>query len=437
MPDTPMIIDLLPSETGYDSDMLAGDQTGVMLASIYQGSGKEVFQKLDARIHEILTKNKWMMGRLMHVKTPTTNNKKILKAVVDEKFCNIKDYIIKDTDDSFFEEPFKYSRICGKLNSKKYTVLNAKTLWDKDEKYFKAGVIKNKDENKFCLFIVGNHIMFDGTTLYHVWKMLDFKTEVFEISPVRVQDFEERMKNELSVLPQGMDLRDYYKKVFGAYIPAVVRKGIAQKWKGCKLQQHLLKFDMDEIKRVKSKYTNKETGDFVSTNDVLVSWMREVVPKASNIMMAINLRERIESVKMTDGGNYLAAPMLDNADLETPLTVRNWLKKRLVPGNETKVVTYDDFKKYSGGVNTNWSTFYHHVETDGWKQVCHFPVLNMEGQGIGPFPIGTEMHSINFVCGRSEEGVNQVAGYVITRRKELTMEFFEKNHLVKEKMMKV
>ena len=150
--------------------------------------------------------------------------------------------------------------------------------------------------------------------------MLDFKIEVFEISPVRVQDFEERMKNELSILPKGMSLQDYYKKIFGAYLPALIRKGFAQKWKGCKLQQHLLTFDMDEIKKVKSKYNNKETGEFVSTNDVLVSWMREVVPKASNIMMAINLRERIESVKMTDGGNYLAAPILENADLETPLT---------------------------------------------------------------------------------------------------------------------
>lgn len=417
--------------------MLAGDQTGVMIASIYQGSGKDVFEELDVRIREILTQNKWMMGRLMHIKTPNTNGKKILKAVVDEKFCNLHEYIIKDTDDSLFEEPLKYSTLCEKLTSKKYTVLQAKTLWDKDQKYFKAGIIKNKDETKFCLFIVGNHIMFDGTTLYHVWKMLDFKIEVFEISPVRVQDFEERMKNELSILPKGMSLQDYYKNIFGAYLPALIRKGFAQKWKGCKLQQHLLTFDMDEIKKVKSKYNNKETGEFVSTNDVLVSWMREVVPKASNIMMAINLRERIESVKMTDGGNYLAAPILENADLETPLTVRNWLKKRLVPGNDTKVLTYADFKKYSGGVNTNWSTFYHHVEMDGWKQTCHFPVLKMDVQGIGPFPTGTEMHLITFVCGRNEEGVNQVAGYVITRRNELTMEFFEKNHLVKGKMIEV
>ena len=128
--------------------------------------------------------------------------------------------------------------------------------------------------------------------------------------------------------------------------------------------------------------------------------------------------------------------MLDNDDLETPLTVRNWLKDRLEPGKSIKKTTYADFKKYTGGVHTNWSTFYHHVEFEGWEQIVHFPVLRMEGQGFGIFPVGIEMHLISFVSGRTD-GVNQMAGYVFTKRKELTMEFFEKNGLVKRKLMDV
>lgn len=430
-------IELLGSENGYGNDSWCGSQVGVMIASVYQTSAgnSEVIEKLVARIREVLFLNEWMMGRLQHKKHAKNHEdkkkagKSRVVAVVDEKFCDPDDYIIRDTNDKFFSEMKNYNTMCDILSDKKYHIGQAKTIWDKDDgKFAKFGIMENTAKDKFCLFFVGSHIMFDGTTLYQTWKMLDFKEDIFEIQDTRFQNFEKSMSTEMSILPEGMELIDWYKSFMKGYLAAAIRKGIAQNLKGCKSKKFLLEFDMEAVAKEKAKY--KTATSFVSTNDVLTAWMRQIVPKATNIMMAINLRERIKNIPMTAGGNYLAAPLLLNKDLETPATVRAWLKARLTPGNPIPTVGYSDFKKYLGGVHTNWSTFYHHVEPEGCEQLQHFPVIRFDDSGSGPLPFGCEMHLITY-----QSNKNQLAGFVVTKRKELTLEKLEQDALVKCKLM--
>ena len=121
---------------------------------------------------------------------------------------------------------------------------------------------------------------------------------------VRMANFDDEMEKHMSIVPQGMKMKEYYGNAFMGWAKAVLRKGFAQSWKGCKVHEHLVEFDSEKIGEIKNKY--KTESSFVSTNDVLTSWFRTVIPKARNIMMAINIRERLPGTKMTDGGNYSA-----------------------------------------------------------------------------------------------------------------------------------
>ena len=44
----------------------------------------------------------------------------------------------------------------------------------------------------------------------------------------------------------------------------------------------------------------------MSTNDIVNSWLTELEPKMDNMMMVVNLRERIKGVNSNLAGNYLA-----------------------------------------------------------------------------------------------------------------------------------
>ena len=57
------------------------------------------------------------------------------------------------------------------------------------------------------------------------------------------------------------------------------------------------------------------------------------------------------------------------SDLETPKTVRNWINFVTEKGNSWKYPSYSEFRRFIGGINTNWVKFYHHVEPEGLEQV--------------------------------------------------------------------
>jgi len=432
MPET--IIELMDAETGYGNAM-AANKPGVMIASVYDKSASDSSpnQYFKSKINEILAVNPWFMGRFKNIANPKgVKPKTRLAVIVDEETSNHNEYFNESTNDEVFSDEifgqsFDYNKLCAKLMNEKYLVPDTKRLWDKPNgKFFKSGIIENSSKTKIILFISGNHTMFDGCTLYNVWKQLDPKIEPFFINPVRMANFDEEMEKNMSIVPEGMKMKEYYGGAFMGWAKAVLRKGFAQSWKGCKVQEHLVEFDSEKIGEIKNKY--KTENSFVSTNDVLTSWFRTVIPKARNIMMAINIRERLPGTKMTDGGNYLIAPWLCHDDLETPVHVRNWLNKRITPGNGYPMLGYADFKPFIGGVFTNWSSFYHHVELEGCKQIIHCPVINMNSD-VGPFKFGIEMYLIYFQCNK-----NQFAGYFVSKRKEMTLEKVVGMDLVKCKL---
>ena len=197
------------------------------------------------------------------------------------------------------------------------------------------------------------------------------------------------------------------------------------------MKEYLIEFDLEEIQKIKDSHHEIQcmscgkNANWVSTNDIITSWIKEIIPKADNIMLAINCRNRVEGIEDNDAGNYLTCPFLTKHDLETPLNVRAWMNKVTRSGNNYPKLNYSDFKHFMGGVHTNWSRFYHDVTVDGFKQLIHFPVIKMESQ-VGPIPVGIEINLVTFYC-----GIGKLAGYVVSKRKDICLEKLLDSKIVK------
>ena len=125
-----------------------------------------------------------------------------------------------------------------RLNSL-YNVGNTQKLFDKpDGRLARYGLIENSAKDRFCLFFVGNHITFDGSTIYNLWKMLDESQQVTSLNPVRSATFHKSLSEDCSLLPTGIDAKSMNGLFLKSYIPAVLSKGVAQTLKGCNMRTY-------------------------------------------------------------------------------------------------------------------------------------------------------------------------------------------------------
>ena len=209
------IIELLPNEKGYGSKMIAGLHEGVMITSIYKISHNssvthtEVTNNFKQKATEILNSNKWLMARLKNLKTPT----KRLALVISQKHANPDDYILIETNDDVpdmenIKSESEVSFKTAKSVLAKYDVGWSKNLWDKENgKMCKFGQVWNPEKTTCYMFLVINHCLSDGASVYKVWKMLAPEVEVTSLNPIRKQDFDVGLKSETSLLPEGCTIR--------------------------------------------------------------------------------------------------------------------------------------------------------------------------------------------------------------------------------------
>jgi len=437
------IIELLPNEKGYGSSMIAGLQEGVMITSIYKLSHNsnlshtEITNNFKRRATDILNTNKWLMARLKHLKKPT----KRLALVISQKHTTPDDYILIETNENVqnmenIKSESEVSFKTAKSVLSKHDVGWSKNLWDKENgKMCKFGQIWNPEKTTCYMFLVINHCLSDGASVYKIWKMLAPEVEVTSLNPIRKQDFDQGLKSETSLLPEGCTMESLYSKLNSSVIPAMLVKGFCQGVKGTTFKECFLKFDKKFIEQEKAKYCDGTK--FVSTNDVLTSWFGNLIqkrnaPKFDNLMLAFDCRSRVPGVEQNMTGNYITAPIMRKLDLETPKTVRNWINFVTEKGNSWKYPSYSEFRKFIGGINTNWVKFYHHVEPKGLEQVIHFPVfadLDIRlGLGI---PLGNELNIIIFKSGKED-----ISCYMYSRRDDVTIEGLLREDMVEAQLMK-
>ena len=167
-----------------------------------------------------------------------------------------------------------------------------------------------------------------------------------------------------------------------------------------------------------------------------MAWFASLVKnnKCDNIFMPMNNRNRVKEVDSLRAGNYLALPVFRKENLASPVRVRQHINGLVRPDKSYawKLPSSSEVKKYIGGGITNWSSFYHHVEFDGFEQVMHFPVeAEMEGNGGGSW-CGQEQDMVIFQADK-----NTLACLIYGKRDELTKEKLDGETILEGKLCDV
>ena len=136
------------------------DWAEIFCASVYQVFDAQVLLSLKNRMVEILHTNPWLMSRIRHM--PDDNR---LAMIVDQKYCNIEEYIFESVDDTVSSLDFNVVKRMLMKQGIKY--LSNYVDQEENGKLTKFAIIKNTDSSKCAVFLSINHILGDGSTLYH------------------------------------------------------------------------------------------------------------------------------------------------------------------------------------------------------------------------------------------------------------------------------
>jgi len=283
----------------------------------------------------------------------------------------------------------------------------SKPATDKNEVLFKVAVVPIEAEARdsvqsmplqqtialpgFALVVSMNHTLGDGHTYYKLYRMLSLDSEVEELDPVRVSDFEAAKTDIIG------------KKETAMFNSAGLAFGILGTYLGTQFSrrspQNICINEVDPAWVAKEKAKAKQEGQvpFVSSNDALSSWFFRKMQSDTDIMVA-NFRSRQPSVlNLSDShvGNYEANLPYFPGDVETPALIRQSIRdadgafRASRAGSPiTEIPSSWKLLRNKISIISNWATFYCDVNLQGdvqnnnestMKPKLHFPIMEPDG----------------------------------------------------------
>ena len=371
----------------------------VTTVTLYEGPPPVEF--LRNRIASMLESNPWLTSRI--VKKNTTDG--VLAMAYSNRFeanSIIEQYFsVYKIGDVGFSLGMPYEELVRCLLSVQCT--RSKPATDKNEVLFKVAVVPIEAQARGCvqsmplqqtialpgfaLIVSMNHTLGDGHTYYKLYRMLSVDSEVEELDPVRVSDFEDTKTDIIGKKETAM---------FGS---AGLAFGILGTYLGAKFGRRapqnicINAVDPARVAREKTKVKQEGQVSFVSSNDVLSSWFFRKMESDTNIMVA-NLRSRQPSVlNLSDShvGNYEANLPYFPGDVETPTLIRQSIRDadgafraRRAGSPITETPSFWKLLRNKTSIITNWATFYCDVNLQDNNQTTirpklHFPIMEHDG----------------------------------------------------------
>jgi len=375
----------------------------VTTVTLYEGSTPVEF--LRSRIASMLEKNPWLTSRI--VKKNTADGVVAMafsksfeaKSVIDQHFS------VYNPGDVGFSLGMPYEELVRCLLS--VQCVRSKPATDKNEVLFKVAVVpieaKARDSVQsmplqqtialpgFALVVSMNHTLGDGHTYYKLYSMLSMDTEVEELNPVRVPDFEAAKTDIIGKKETAM-----FKSTGLAF--GIMGTYLATKF-GRRAPQNICINEVDPAWVVKEKAKAKQEGKvpFASSNDALSSWFFRKMESDTNIMVA-NFRSRQPSVlNLSDShvGNYEANLPYFPGDVETPALIRQSIRdadgefRASRAGSPvTEIPSSWKLLRNKTSIISNWATFYCDVNLQDdaqnnnestIKPKLHFPIMEPDG----------------------------------------------------------
>jgi hypothetical protein len=174
-------------------------------------------------------------------------------------------------------------------------------------------------DQEFSLVVSLSHMVGDGCTFYQLHTMLCFAQDVTSLVIHRIPDSDTHMRAVM-----GSAESDYFVSVW-CLVGAVlgVLSTLMRSWftRQPVIQQRVHWLDTNKIAEEKQKHRTTETVDYVSTNDVLFSWICNAT-RTRESSMIVNFRKRLPGFTLKHAGNYISNLVFQTPDFITPTHVR-------------------------------------------------------------------------------------------------------------------
>jgi len=361
-------------------------EKGITTVSFFSGDKPN----LTSRLLEIVKANPWLVSTLIRNKKihekniilcyPSGITEEHIKTVYHESTLPI-------SENMPFEE-------LSKALSKKAILPMGTTLLKKKlpiSSFTLTPCTNNNEggEGKFALIVSISHAVADGHTYYKILSMLSSSTQIESLNAKRKFDVAPKIR-------AATGEAEYNYGVSSATMINCVLK-MANPF-SAKTEIAAYYIDKEKVKNTKAKEDErekkKEKQDLempfsCSTNDILTSSFGNAA-EIRVLMMAINLRKRLEGAVDNDAGNYESVVMYDPPGYEHPSDIRKSLCRGVpfIREHSHPLPKFCEASRCRIGIITSWafSSFDGEIVLGGsnTKMTLHLPVFDAKAI---PFPI--------------------------------------------------
>lgn len=239
-----------------------------------------------------------------------------------------------------------------------------------------------------------SHVLLDGTTQYHIYRMLDPSSPIVALEPERIQSIHEKLTAGKCFPGTGwfprtikMENNEKYDWLMASKAARSTKESRALSGMPVDMPEDESKLDLKDfsggIFRINSSWLNEQKSGFscadsnvpwVSLNDVLTSWYMKA-SRASAGLMAINARNRVAGVTSKHAGNYQVTFLYYPEEFAEPCAIRKSIDRFSASSvNASKAGPGDSI-----AFITSWTQSYKNLDFGPeCRLLMHLPLLPRE-----------------------------------------------------------
>lgn len=339
--------------------------------------GEAPIEHIHLRVKTIMTHNPWLMGRLKR-----NGNSTYIEYNVDTSSTDSRSSVlcVDSIEESVFAEDSNYSQVSNLVM--KYCVQSGDNSCNRDISLFQVSVLlsNNQRRKRFILVISLCHTLGDARSLYQIMKMISAEEEVTALNPNRNKDILQHAIRKCGETQMNFLLNS----------PTLFIGNVLHLLFDNKSAAGVFEVDSEQIHLSKQSHTsdNVTSSTFVSTNDVLTSWLGNQF-HSDFYVMSINMLHRYfdehggkDIQEHRDlFGNYTLQLLFQNGEYEEPAKIREAVDKLALrhvdgEGNENLVLPsiLECLRLKGYLVLTNWSGVYEELYLPNCTMVRQIPI---------------------------------------------------------------
>lgn len=330
-------------------------KAGISACNIFKTDNKdEAIDFILKRFQQIVDVNPWLKGSC------SKGKKRQVYLNFDSKEKDATPLIFTGETPTLLNEKSEYEEILKVCEP--YIVKKAFMLFNKKDKLCKL-VILHLDNDHFLMMFSLSHLIADGFTFYEIFNMISKESTIYGLNVKRKEEISEAKK----IIPkENSNFLFNPRMIFWAF-------GRAFSFK----KMHIKSFTLndDYVKKQKQIAQKEQIVPFISTNDILSSNYAQLC-NSNALMMAINFRHRIPTIKKKDAGNYEDILVINKTFTNTSEKLRllisnlkNQVPKILLP-------TGKSMSKSNPVLITNWAGFSKPIIIEEAHEVIHMPLYS-------------------------------------------------------------